>query len=855
MSVMRLLRRLGYLLRQHRHARELAEEMAFHRSMTTGRSFGNGPLAAEDARNVWIGTAFESFLQDLRYAARCLRREPAFAALAIVTLGVTIGLNTSVFTAFNAIMYRPWPVADPARVFTIADAYTRSDFSIGEARYFAGHARTVAGFVGTRCINGLSEGCEVDLDGAPALAHLVTGNYFDVLGVPMQRGRSFDSSDDRSGSPSAVAVISNGAWKLRFGGDPGIVGRRIRLDDVPFTVIGVAPATFTGTAVDRKDVWIPLSAISLVRPNDPDVRDRFEDPRRSEIALAARLASGISPGEAQAELAVLNQQFRRSLALEDHGLRLMPTTFFNNPFKRKGVVPVFALLFVGVLLVLLLACANVGNLLLARATVRRREIALRLSLGAARGRIVRQLLTESLVLAAGAATIGVLLAFELPELVLTRFDGPVSWQLRPDAAVLAFTAGLACLTCLAFGLAPALHAVKTDIAGALSASADRIERGAIRLSLRSVLLSAQVAISVVLLVCAGLLVRGVSHGYSSDLGFAVQGVRTMSFDLPASYEPARREAFARSLVQSAADTPGGVGWTTLLPFGRLELGVNSLSFRLPSDPPGGRKRLVAPAVSSGFFEVLGIPLVQGRFFLAGDAAAGAAIVNESMARAHWPGQNPLGHTLIADTERHVVGVVKDVIYTTGFTPEPTMYRPLEPGARPQLLFRAGHEGAAQSIAELARQINPRVRIVTAPFEEPLDRRFSGSRMAALIASVLGLLSVALAAIGVFGVFRYIVQHRTREIGIRIALGARPGQVIRFVVGSGARALVVGLVLGLAGAGVASALLRGSLHGLSSLDPGAYAGAAAIIIAAGLGAVYWPSRHATRVEPVAALRCE
>jgi putative ABC transport system permease protein len=323
--VTRLLRRLGYLIRQRRHARELAEEMAFHRAMTSGRAFGNGALAAEDARSVWIATSLESLGQDLRYAARCLRREPGFAALAVLTLGVTVGLNTSVFTAFNAIMFRPWPVADPATVFTIADAYTRSDFSIAEVRYVAEHSRTVSGIVGTRCITGLSEGCETDIDGQPGLIHMVTGNYFGVLGIRMERGRSFDASDDRTGSPSAVAVISHTAWKARFASDPDIVGRRIRLDDVAFTVVGVAPMAFTGTAVDRKDVWVPLSAIVLLRPNNPAVRKRWEDPRQSEIAVAARLAPGVSVAQAQSELALLDQQFRRELGLENNGLQLMRT--------------------------------------------------------------------------------------------------------------------------------------------------------------------------------------------------------------------------------------------------------------------------------------------------------------------------------------------------------------------------------------------------------------------------------------------------------------------------------------------------------------------------------------------------
>jgi putative ABC transport system permease protein len=354
-------------------------------------------------------------------------------------------------------------------------------------------------------------------------------------------------------------------------------------------------------------------------------------------------------------------------------------------------------------------------------------------------------------------------------------------------------------------LAPALHAARTDVASALGSSSDRIEGAGLRLPLRSVLLGTQVAISVVLLVCAGLLVRSVSHGYSGDLGFTVDGVRTATFHLPASLEPARRDAFAIALAADTRETLHGVGWTTLLPFGQLVSGVNTGSFRPPDQDPDVLKRLLTPAVSNGFFDVLGIPLVEGRLFRPGDADA--AILNESMARKYWPGRSAIGQILTADRDRRIVGVVKDVVFTTGFAPDPTMYRPLETGAWPQMVFTISGEARAQSIAAAAKQIEPRVRVKTAAFEEALDRRFAGSRMAALIASILGALSVALAAVGVFGVFRYTVQQRTREIGIRMALGARPGQVVLFVVQSGATALTAGLALGLAAALGASALLR------------------------------------------------
>ena len=869
----KLFRRLRYLLRQGRMERELAREIEHHRELTrlrleregrpaqgavdrSARILGNVSLAREDARAVWLAPWLEGTWQDLQYAMRSARREPAFAALVMLTLGITIGLNASVFTAFNGILVRPWPVRDPGSVVTIADAATRSDFSLVEYRYLAEHARSFSGLIATRCIDGISEGCEIDLEGAPGRVQLVTGNYFDVLGVGIERGRGLHVSDDRPDAPEAVAVISYAAWQVRFGADPAIVGRRIRLDEIPFTVVGVAAATFTGTAVDRKDIWVPMSAVARLRPGNAGVRERFASLKHSAIALGGRLMPGVPRAQAQAEMELLNRRFRLQSSLEDHGVLLMDTTFFNNPFKRKGTVSVFVMLFLGVLLVLMLACANVGNLLIARAAARRREVAVRLALGAGRWRLVRQLLTESMTLACAAAMLGLGLATALPTVLLQLFEGPVSWHLRPDASVLAFTVGLTCCTCIAFGLAPALHAGATDVARALKPSADQFEAGGARLSLRGVLLSVQVAISVTLLVCAALLVRGVWRGYSPELGFRADGVSVMRFELPRSFEPARHQVFARTLlgVLDNEDKSGGLGYTNLLPFGALQSGRTWSTFKPSGDESSVDRRLISPSVSNGYFDVLGIRLVDGRLFAPGDTAD-VVLVNESLAKEIWPGESAVGRTIVAGIERRIVGVVQDVIFTTSFEPEPTMYRSFGEAADTQVVFGERGRASAQAIAAAARQIEPQVRVTTSAFSDALDRRFTGSRMAALVAAILGIFAVTLAGVGVFGVFRYVVQQRTREIGIRMALGARPRQLVAFVVVSGGRALAIGLAIGLAGAFGASAILRGSLHGLSALDPGAYFGAASILALTGIVAVYLPARRATRVEPTTALRCE
>jgi predicted permease len=826
---------------------DLREEMAFHRSLTSAPAFGNAALALEDARSVWIAPWVESIGQDVRFALRNLRRQPAFAAAALTILGAAIGFNVSLFTVFTALMNRPWPAADPARVVSVFDSAMRSGFSLAELRYFARNSRSFEGWIATRCIDGGSDGCRVALDDRTVAADFVTPNYFDVLGLRLARGAGFQSSAELLGSADAVAVISHAAWTSIYGRDDAIVGRPIRLDDVPFTIVGVAPEGFGGVSVERKDVWIPIGAMPLLRA------DYIFDDTRREAAIAGRLAAGVSRDRARAELDVLSRQYRIARSQQPTSVRVEPTTFFPNPGRRRMAYPFFALMLAAVLLVLALACANVGNLLFARAVARRREIAVRVSLGAARSRIVRQLVTESLVLAAGAATLGVGVAWILPSWFMTKLAGPTALPLAPDLTVVAYAGGVGLFACLLFGLAPALHGTRGDL-GAATKSGGPWLAGTI--PLRTVLLAVQVAGSITLLVNAALITRGIERVAAQDPGFAVDGVSVVSVTLPASYDTARRRAFARQLLLRTdhALTPGRAAFTDTAPFARG--GREWTTARLPARPARDGDVLIRE-VSPEFFDVLGIPVIAGRRLTTQDAAGPGVLINESMARRFWPGENAVGRTFLSSGERQVLGVVRDTrMYAGSVTLSwPAMYEPIAGRTIPQLLVRGLDPAAFDAVRSLAVALEPRAHVTAAPLAGNLDRLLDEPRLHAALAGTLGGIALGLAAFGVFSVFAFSVQQRTVELGIRMALGARPLQVIAPIVGSSMHALVAGLAAGFAGAVVSGRLIRSLLFGLSPFDPLSYGTAGVLVVAAGLAAIVHPWFRALRIDPVRALRAE
>ncbi len=873
---MKLIRRIHYLLRQKRLEGELAEELEFHRAMKQNelrrqgiapedavfaarRELGNITGAREESRGIWIWPWIESVWQDVSYAVRNLRRQPGFTLIAAGALAAAIALNTSLFTVFNAIALRPWPVRDPAHIVTVfhagAGAFKGNvgGFSLAEFRYLAAHTRSLSGLVAMRQ-DTVRLGFE-DV-GKRTGCLFVSGNYFHVLGVAMDRGRAFLPEEDRLDAPEPVAILSHRLWQNHFGADPEIIGKQARVDDIPFTVVGVASSDFTGMP-GRDYLWIPFAAVPLLRPEGTWARDFLHKPGHCCSDVAGRLARGVTRDQAQAELELLSRQFGSEFALESNAILLAGTTFFARPDSKRKVVPVFVLMFLGVTLVLLLACANVGNLLLARAASRSREIAVRISLGAGRGRLIRQLLTESLVLALAAAALGVLFAWKLPMLVLDRIGEAPPFRLAPDMTVLGYALALGVLACIAFGLAPALHGTRSSVSGAMK---EQAFLPGVRLALRELLLSVQVAVAIVLLTGAGLMVRGVSRARTQDPGFAVGGIDVVTFELPVrSYDPPRLRAFSSQLLKDLE------GAQDLAPYGLaaqepLSNSRNMTWFRKPGEDRDQQRVITLQQVSAGYFDVLRIPIVAGRNFTPADAGSQAILINETMARRYWPGGDALGKSIVSggtagsNPYREIIGIVKDA-YTTGLDEiEPMFYQQFTGSGAPKLLIRHT-PGSSAAIAAVATRIDPRIRLQAAPLQDGLDRWLAPSRIGAELAGILGGVALALATIGMLGVFAYVVQRRTQEIGIRVALGAQPGQVIRLVLAGNSRAVLAGLVAGFLGAAAGSRLIERYLFGISPLDPLTYLLVAAILALAGVAASYFPARRAARVDPVVALRYE
>jgi len=843
----KLMRRVRYWFQRTRLEDELVEEMEFHRAMLArdGKeavTMGSVTLAREDARAVWIWPWLTSVWQDLAYGARTLRRSPGFTITALVALGCAIGINTSLFTIFNAFALRPWPARDAARV-VVAHRMTRrggGDFGIAEYRFLAQHSTMFSGLIAVR------SGEQVKLGDRKLALTYVSGNYFQVMGIDLERGRGF------TGESEAVAVISHDLWQNGFDGDPGIVGKPVRLDDVPFTVVGVAPAelnAMNGPPYSlRNDVWVTLQARKLLRPNDPAVDAWLTRPTDCCTPMAGRLAPGAGRAAAEAELTALSQRFRAANGIEEDNSRVVVagTAWIESPRKKRQVIPMMAALFLAVTLVLALACANVGNLLLARAASRRQEIAVRLSLGASRSRLVRQFLVESLMLAVAAAAAGLAIAEVLPGALVRRLAGDLVIRIVPDGRVLAYTMAIAVVSCLAFGLAPALHGTRGAISVALKGG---------RLRLRGMLLAVQVAISVVLLTNAALLVRGIQRAEETDLGFDVKNVSVLSLELPASqYGGARSAALTWELeaaLRGARDVPA---WALAMtaPLGGSHF---TTSFQLPEE--GARMlQIDKNEVSPGYFDALGIPLVAGRKLVAEDADREVAVVNAAAARRWWSG-SAVGKTFVSNEKVWtVVGVVGDA-YTNDLTGlEALLYFPLrEPPGVPMLLVRDRRPAVTARIAGIVRTIEPRAEVHVAPLEESVGQRLLPSTIGAEIAGFLGLLAMGIASVGMFGVFAYATGQRTREIGVRMALGARPSEIVRLVLGSSLLSLGLGAAVGIAAAAAMSVLLANALPGVKAGDPAAYAAVVVLLAAAVALASAIPARRATRVDPVRALRWE
>jgi len=679
----------------------------------------------------------------------------------------------------------------------------------------------------------------------------VSGGYFEVLGVPMSRGRAFDASEDRVGAPVPVIVLSDAYWRTRLAGAADVVGGTVRVRGLAFTVIGVAAPGFHGTDFSQVDAWIPLAALPMVRPDEPIARVALAQRDACCVHLAARLAPGATAEGAAEELDdILASIARPGIDTVARRVRANAFTLIGSagPDVGREIAPVFLLLGAGTLLVLLLACANVGNLLLARAAARQREITTRLALGASRGRLVRQLMTESLLLALLAGVPALLIATRLPPLIIAR--------LTPDAIALTFTAdhrvglvtlALVCVSCVVFGLAPALAVTRplTDVR--------------VRVPLRSVFLSAQVAFSCVLLVSAALFLRSARLERDVALGYEYDAVRELRLGPPADQPDsmvAQRLSTALPALVGATGMP--VAFTGAPPFGSGGVDLRDGGVDHPDVP--------LMRATAGYFDVMRIPLLAGRPFR--DVGAREVVVNLALAESLGDGapggvargvgvsvRAAVGRTVLIDSVPHlVVGVVGNARDLRMREVAIAAYAPLEWRRVPQLLMR-GSPDDARALRQRIADAEPTLEVSWRDYRWYVDRALAGSITGAIMAGCLGVLALALASIGMFGVFSYWVRQQRRDIGIRLALGAAPGRVVRMVMRTSARAVGWGLVVGVALSVGAALVLRSSLYGLRPLDPVSFGGTVAVLVISALLATLRPARRAAQVDPAEALRSD
>lgn len=803
-------------------------------------------------------------MTDLRHAVRLLARSPGFTAVAVLTLAVGLGANATVLSWIRGLLLEPLPgVPRQEELLVVSGASRTGDhrsLSIPDARSLDEDqdlARVIA-FEVTPMSLTAGESPE------RVWGSIVTGNFFDVLGVRAALGRTFRPEEDTTPKTHPVAVLSHRFWQDRFGGDPGIVGKTVLLNRLPFTVVGVAPPGFQGAQVGlRPDLWVPLAMQELVVPGGSWI-----DQRGSRwLNGLARLRPGATPEQAGAAIQAVSARLGQDWPDTNDGVTYRLFRFWNDPDGPSGfMMPVMAVLGAMAALVLLLACANVANLLLVRALGRRREIAVRSALGAGRGRLWGQLFAEGLVLALPAGLLGVLLALAGVRLLaafIPPLDMPVAPAFRLDAQVLAFTAALTVMTGLLFGLAPAAQAAPSRLAAVLrdeSASTLGGRKG----RARSVLVAAQVALSCLLLVAAGLFLRSLGRGGEIDTGFATRNALLASMDLfPVGYDEARGRVFYRQALERLARLPGVESATVaaLLPLG---FSSNSTNLGIDGYEPAPKEEVVVDFnnVGPGYFGTMGIPLVAGRDFDLRDdeGAAPAMVVNETMARRYWPGRHALGGRVRCyGKDFTVVGIAKDGKYQRlGEPPRPFFYVPILQLYRSRSVIHLRTAGdplkLAPALRAEVRRLDPDLPLsAVKSMRQHLRLSLFNQRLAASFLGAFGLLALVLATVGLYSVIRYAVSQRTRELGVRMALGAQPGDVAKMVLKEGMTLALAGLAIGLAAAFAVTRFLEGQLLGVSATDPLVFVGVALLLAGVCALASWLPARRAAAVDPMAALR--
>ncbi|MEM8962865.1 MAG: ABC transporter permease [Acidobacteriota bacterium] len=816
--------------------------------------------------------------QDLRLSFRQLAKSPGFTTAAVVCLALGIGANATVFSYAYSMLFSARPgIEEPdrlVRVFTTwSHGIQHGSMSVPDHHDIRERADLLTDFASEspRPIQ-LAEGDRTER----LMGSIVTANYFDVLGVEPSRGRLFDPEAHRTIGAAPVVVISHDFWQRRFDSDPDIVGRRVILNGHPFTVIGVAAVNFSGPNVGFAiDIWTPLAMQEITEPG----RNLHE--RRSNHWLnynIGRLAPGVTRAQAQAQFDAIAAQLTESYPDDNTGktFMLIPENEGNlHPMVRNGFVGAIGLLFGIVGLILLLACANVAGLLLARATGRRREIAVRLALGASRWRLIRQLLTESLVLSLFAGGVGLLLGVWLMARLASLGESgpiPLDFTVDIDFTILAFTFGIAIATGVFFGLVPALAATRANLVPALKDGVGNTGSGAAS-RLRRILVTAQIALSLTLLIGAGLALQSLRNAQRLDVGFEPDYLAVASVDLGRQgYTEEQGRDYQRRLLERVRSLPGveSAAWGESLPMSMQskQTGALPAGYEVPdgADEPS----IDFSAAASGYFETLDIPLIRGRGFEIvdltgggeeGDEAQRVMVVNQAFVNRYWPDRDPLGATVqVNEGEPHrVIGVVPTGKYfALGEAPKPFMYLPLDYVNVATLHVRTVTDPASMlpQIESEAKALDPNLPLYDVKTaEDHLGFALLPPRSMAIATTVFAVLALLLATIGLYAVIAFWVRQGIRDIGVRIALGAAGSDVVRMVVGRGLRLTAGGLLVGLVGGYLLARVATSVFLGVSAVDVGIYVTAAAVLASAALVASLVPAMRAVRVDPMQVLRAE
>jgi putative ABC transport system permease protein len=854
------------LWRRRKLHQDLEAELAFHRDMALAQGnpipLGNTTAIREQSLDLWSFIGIETAWHDLRYALRGLRRSLGFALTAILSLALGIGASLSIFTVSDNLLLRPLPYRAPSRLMMLWESHrTIADGEhnvVSPANYFDWRAQndvfeTMAAF---------REGPSVLTDGDRAeqlSKQLVSADLFPLLGVHPIRGRLFTAAEDRPASDT-VLLISYRLWQSWFGGDDTVIGRRVQVNATPRTIIGVMPPGFYFRNREI-DLWEPLGL---------NPAQNYRKTSGRYILSVARLKPGVTLQQAQARMTAIAQRLETAYPEFDKNWTVTVESLQDSLVREVKTSLIVLLCAVGLLLAV--ACANVANLSLARYTTRRQEMAVRASLGATRWRVVRQLLTESIVLSLAGGLLGILLAWWAVAglLALAPKDLTRSANIAIDFRILLFATGLSLLTGIVFGLAPSLIASRTNLANALNDSS-RSSTGSGRL--RVWLVGAEVALSVMLLAGAGLLFRSLIGLQKVDPGLDASGVLTCRVSIPAARYPElpRRTQFFSQAIERIQQLPGvrSASAVSYLPFAGDAAGTTVNIAGRPTPKPGEELGSVIRVVMPGYFRTMGIPLKRGRDFTAADNSQSTPyrfMVNESFVRKFLPGEEPIGKSInaIMDTQNpygEIVGVVGDVKEgSLDKDPEPTAYYIYSHFASPSMILTVRSDGNPMALAEPVRRIirgldsaQPVAEIRS--MQEILGQTFARQRFSALLLSGFSIAALLLAAVGIYGVLAYSVSERTREIGVRVALGAEPGRIAALIISDGARPVLAGIAIGIGGALALSTLLSSLLFGIGPRDPFTFAVVPIVLMSVALVAAYVPARRAARLDPMQALRTQ